>query len=410
MNNEVFKKKEGGIKPTASQRGKKRQRACKKQNEQTALVNEIRELNLEAKTSQFHNVTINSNISCSGGFRSDGGSSIAFSRHGFCGVLFPVLSIDGDLDSKFAAVDFFTLQSLESLLLLFLGANINKAVALALPGSTPPLPDNASGDDIETVGREDFGELGVINAKTEIGDEEDGLGGFAGRGFTGGTGDALALRTGGLFLGSSSIAIGGWSFSRSTSDGIDGLLGGLFGLFAQIPLLLGVGGSSSTRGSAFGLVSGFAIGFCFGDLARRCLTAPSPNPPLSPSFGSLLVFLLGGLGDFDNKGAAFKFLLAESGDGLVGSLQGCKGHEAIAGGAVATLDDLGRDDVSRNTLKQSLQTLVSGRVREIASKDLVAWGLLDGLGSGCGVVRDGSGKGVGHDEENVETRGMDSSD
>jgi hypothetical protein len=45
--------------------------------------------------------------------------------------------------------------------------------------------------------------------------------------------------------------------------------------------------------------------------------------------------------------------------------------------------------------------------RERGGTHLVACSLSGNLGS---IVRDGSGRGVGHDEENGETRGMDSSD
>jgi len=291
-----------------------------------------------------------------------GGSSLSSGL--VLAVVFPVLSIDGNLDSELATVDFLSLEGRKRLLLFLLRANVNEAVTLALPGGAPPLPDDASGGDNDAIGGKDFSELSIVDIEAEVSNKEDGLGGFANRSFTGGAGGAFACGTGGLFL-SSSFAVGcrdgggvGRSSSLATSDSGDGILDGLLGLFPleicsdrrieelqvtyQVPLLLGFSGDGSI---AFWLVLAFCLRF--GDLTRRRFATPPPSPPLSPPLSPLLVFLILGLGDFDDDCAAVELLLVQSFSGLFGSLESTKGHKTVASRAGSALNDLSGETVAR---------------------------------------------------------------
>ena len=95
--------------------------------------------------------------------------------------------IDGDLDSDGTATDFFALEGVDGLLLFGFVTDVDKAVTLAPSGGTPPLSNDASGNNIEASIGKESSKSGVVNAETEVGDKENILGGFADGIFTGGT-------------------------------------------------------------------------------------------------------------------------------------------------------------------------------------------------------------------------------
>lgn len=94
-------------------------------------------------------------------------------------------SIDGDLDGDGTTTDLLALKSVDGLLLFSFVTNIDEAISPALSGLPPPLND-ASRVDFDTCISEESGKAGVIDVEAEVGDEENGLGGFADRILTGG--------------------------------------------------------------------------------------------------------------------------------------------------------------------------------------------------------------------------------
>jgi len=111
-------------------------------------------------------------------------------------------SIDGDLDGDGTTTDLLALESVDGLLLFSLVANVDEAVSLALSGLTPPPSNNASRANIETSVSKESSEAGVVDVEAEVGNEENGLGGFADRILTGGTRETRSPRFALLGLGS----------------------------------------------------------------------------------------------------------------------------------------------------------------------------------------------------------------
>jgi len=95
-------------------------------------------------------------------------------------------SIDGYLDGDSTTTDLLALESVDSLLLLSLVTNVDEAVSLAPSGFAPPPSNNASSIDLETGISEESGKAGIVDVEAEVGNEENGLGGFADRILTGG--------------------------------------------------------------------------------------------------------------------------------------------------------------------------------------------------------------------------------
>jgi hypothetical protein len=90
-------------------------------------------------------------------------------------------SVDGDLDSDGTTTDLLTIKGRDGLLLVFLRANINEAVTLALAGLAKAPADDASIDYGDASISEQVAESGIVNSKAKIGDEEHVLGRLAGR-------------------------------------------------------------------------------------------------------------------------------------------------------------------------------------------------------------------------------------
>ena len=133
-------------------------------------------------------------------------------------------SIDGDLDGDGTTTDLLALEGFDGFLLFILVTDVDEAVSLALSGLTPPPTNNASRDDFETGISEESGETGIVDVEAEVGNEENGLGGFADRILTNGArgtgGPGLALpRLGSILCGRISCGSvcrrsGGLSFGR----------------------------------------------------------------------------------------------------------------------------------------------------------------------------------------------------
>jgi hypothetical protein len=108
-------------------------------------------------------------------------------NYGLFLIGFVTLSIDCYLDGNGSSLDFFALEGGNGLLLLFLIADIDEAVALALARTTKLPADNASRNDVDTGFGEQFSERGIINVETKVGDKEHRLGGLASGFFVGST-------------------------------------------------------------------------------------------------------------------------------------------------------------------------------------------------------------------------------
>jgi len=89
--------------------------------------------------------------------------------------------VDSDLDSDGSSANVLALQGSDGLLLFFLVTDIDKAVALALPGLTPAPADDAGADNVNASLCEEGGKTGVVDTETKVGDEEHGLGRLASR-------------------------------------------------------------------------------------------------------------------------------------------------------------------------------------------------------------------------------------
>ena len=146
-------------------------------------------------------------------------------------VGFMFLSIDGDLDGNLPSSNFFALKELEGLLLLFLGTDIDEAIAFGAARLAPPTTNDASRGNGNPSGSEEFGKGGVIDSEAEVGDKEHGLGRFTLGGFTDWTNGSGGLDSGSLDL----LWLG---LSRRSGDGgtsvisitLFGICLGLFGL------------------------------------------------------------------------------------------------------------------------------------------------------------------------------------
>ena len=97
--------------------------------------------------------------------------------------------IDGDLDCDGTTTNLLALESVDGLLLFILVTNVDETIPLAFSGLTPPPTDDASSVDPEARIGEESGEACVVDIEAEIGNEEDGFGGFANRVLTDGTGE-----------------------------------------------------------------------------------------------------------------------------------------------------------------------------------------------------------------------------
>jgi len=200
-------------------------------------------------------------------------------------------SIDGNLDGDGTTTDLLALESVDGLLLFSLVTNVDEAVSLALSGLTPPPSNNASSDDFEAGVGEESSEAGIVDVEAEVGNEENGLGGFPNRILTGGTrgtrGPGFALpRLGSILCGRISFGSvcgrsGGLSFGRPGLVTAGGLLLFLLGLFRSF-------GSRS----GFSLVGCLTIRLGVGDFSRDRLRTSSARGPLlgllRPRFSVLL--------------------------------------------------------------------------------------------------------------------------
>ena len=129
-----------------------------------------------------------------------------------------VLRVDGDLDSDGPATDLLSIEQLDRLELLLLGADVDEAKAFRFSGLSPATTNNASRVDFDAGIGEDGAELLVGDGKSEVGDEQVGLGGLASRLLASGAwgaGSPRLTRTG-LLLALSICAFGGLSSLRST--------------------------------------------------------------------------------------------------------------------------------------------------------------------------------------------------
>ena len=210
--------------------------------------------------------------------------------------------IDGDLDGDGTTTELLALESVDSLLLFGLIANINKAVTLALSGFTPPPSNDASGDDFDTRVSKEGRKSIVVDVEAEIGDKEDVLGWFANGVLAGGTRGALrsgfavlGLVSGGIFctisFGSVCSRGRGLSFCRfglvtalrERSEMVKvrkGRTNGTHGGLLFLLRLLCLFGSRSDGGSIFSLVSYLTIRLGVGDFSGDRFWTSSARGPL----------------------------------------------------------------------------------------------------------------------------------
>jgi len=101
---------------------------------------------------------------------SDGDRAIGGGSRGlFVGL--PAIRVDSNLEDDFTAANFLALKSVEGLLLLLLGTNIDEAITLGTAWLTPATADDASRDDVDSGLGEKRGEGGVVDSEAEVGDE-----------------------------------------------------------------------------------------------------------------------------------------------------------------------------------------------------------------------------------------------
>lgn len=136
---------------------------------------------------------------------------------------------NSDLHSNLATIDLLASKCLESLLLLRLITNIDETVALAATRLAETAADNASRNDVDTSFLEELTESGIVDIESEVGDENNRLGGLAFGLFALNTRNSGGTRLPGL-LGSS---FAGRGLSRSG--------GGLISRFSFGSSLLGFG-------------------------------------------------------------------------------------------------------------------------------------------------------------------------
>lgn len=136
------------------------------------------------------------------------------------GLLLVLGSVDGNFDGNLATADILALKSLDGLVLLGFITDINETVSLAATGLSPTTANNASRGDGDTGLGKELGETGILNVEAKVGDEEDGLGGFANGVFASSTRSASRLLLGRLFLGGD----GAFDGCDSAFDSLLGLL------------------------------------------------------------------------------------------------------------------------------------------------------------------------------------------
>jgi len=273
-------------------------------------------------------------------------------------------SIDGDFDGDGATTDLLALESVDGLLLFIFVTNVDKAISFALSRLAPPPSNDTSRVDIEAGIGEESGEAGVIDIEAEVGNKENGLGGFADRVLTGGT---VGTRSPGFALpGLGSILCGpisygglcggseGLSFARpglvtalrarSRLRGRDESKGAYVGLLL---FLLGLLRSLGSR-RGLGLFDCLTIRLSVGDFSGdRLGTSSAPGPLLGLLRPGFLVLLFCWFGDLDDDQTTIELLLVQSLDGRLGGHDGGESNETVTSRAAAVarpaLDNLSAD-------------------------------------------------------------------
>jgi len=294
-----------------------------------------------------------------------------------CNTVF-MTSIDGYLDGDGTTTDLLTLESVDGLLLFSLVTNLDKAVSLAPPGFAPPPSNNASRIDFETGISEESGKAGIIDVEAEIGNEENGLGGFADRILTGGARRARSPEPALPRPGSILCGCINWGGIRSSSGDLSFTRPGPVTAIGLLLFLLGLLRSFGSR-SGFSLVSCLTIRLGVGDFSRDRLGTSSARGPLlgllRPGFP---VLFFRWFSDLDDYRATIELFLVQSLDGHLGGLDGGESNETVTSGTSAmtrpALNDLSADDVTLNWLEEGLQPIIRGGIRKISSKDLEAGG------------------------------------
>lgn len=139
--------------------------------------------------------------------------------------------INSDLDRDGPTADILAFESRDCLFLLFLVADVDKAVAFALPGLTPASANDASGFDDNASICEQSGETFVINIEPEVGHKEHILGRLANGIFTSWTGRAR-----GPGLANALGLLGRWVSRGICSRGRHGVSGVAFRLCLGLAL------------------------------------------------------------------------------------------------------------------------------------------------------------------------------
>lgn len=119
--------------------------------------------------------------------------------------------VDSDLDGDGPATNVLPIEGSDGLLLFLLAANIDEAIALALPGLSPPPANDASRDNVDAGLGEYGAQCGVIGVESKVGDEEHCLGGLACRVFAVCAWHAGCTRLLGTSLLGSFVLVGGCS-------------------------------------------------------------------------------------------------------------------------------------------------------------------------------------------------------
>jgi len=290
-----------------------------------------------------------------------------------------VTSVDRDLDSDGATTDLLALESVDGLLLFTLVANVDETVSLAPSGFAPPPSNDASRIDVEAGISEESGKAGIVDVEAEIGNEENGLGGFADRILTGRAGGARSPEPalpwpGGILCGRIS-----WGSVCSRSGGLSFTRPGPVTVTAVAELLLFLLGLLRSFGSrsGFSLVGCLIIRLSVGDFSRdRLGTSSARGPPLGLLRPGFLVLVFRWFGDLDYYQATIELFLVQSFYGHLGGLDGGESNETVTSGTTAmtrpALNDLSTDDVTLNWREEGLQPIIRGGIRKISSKDLEA--------------------------------------
>lgn len=86
-----------------------------------------------------------------------------------------LVGINGDLDSNETASDFFILECLDGLPLLFFAANVDEAITFAPPGPPKLSANHAGRDDIDASVGEEGEQTIIVDVEAKVGDEQHGL-------------------------------------------------------------------------------------------------------------------------------------------------------------------------------------------------------------------------------------------